>query len=148
MSNKKMYPASFRPFMREDVQLVIEPSASYTEDVNPLSAPHEKYSRFNFSIISSAGASSMNMRWFSDSPESANSYIEFRERAQIAKRMHLSAKESKKSTPAFSLMFPAGRDVKGKTCAQVLKENPENGKEILTSQRNFLQQNLTKFRDN
>lgn len=148
--NKEMRPASFRPFMREDVQLIIEPSASYTDDVNPLSACHEKFSRFSFAIIKDGKSQTMNMRWFSDTPESANSYIEFRELALLAKEMHLKAKYAPKhgaSTPAFTLVFKAGRDTQGKTAAQVLKENPD-GKNILMSQREFLAKNVAKYRSN
>ena len=147
---KEMHPSSFKPFMREDVSLVIEPSASYTEEVNPLSACHEKFSRFNFTVIKDGKPASMNMRWFSDTPESANSYIEFRELSKIAKEMHLKAKyfpQKGSSTPAFTLVFKSGRDTQGKTAAQVLKENP-NGRDILASQREFLAKNVAKYRSN
>ena len=149
-NNKEMRPASFRPFMREDVQLIIEPSAAFTEGVNPLSGCHEKFSRFNFAIINKGQSASMNMRFFSDTPEEANSYIEFRELVSLAKEMHLKAKFAPKqgaSTPAFTLVFKSGRDTQGKTAAQVLKENP-NGREILSSQRDFLHQNVGKYRSN
>ncbi len=148
-NNKEMRPASFRPFMRENVQLVIEPSASFTDGVNPLSAMHEKFSRFSFAVINKGQSSTMNMRFFSDTPESANSYIEFRELANMAKEMHLKAKFSPTqgaNTPAFTLVFLAGRDIQGKTAAQVLKENP-NGREVLSKQRDYLQQNVAKNRN-
>ncbi len=149
-NNKEMRPASFRPFMRENVQLIVEPSASFTDGVNPLSAMHEKFSRFNFAIINKGQSSTMNMRFFSDVPESANSYIEFRELANMAKEMHLKAKFTPKqgaSTPAFTLVFKSGRDTQGKTAAQVLKENPK-GREVLTKQRAFLEENVAKYRSN
>ncbi|MBR6396558.1 MAG: hypothetical protein IKS09_06285, partial [Lachnospiraceae bacterium] len=83
-------------------------------------------------------------------PESANSYIEFKELSKIAKEMHLKAKyfpQKGASTPAFTLVFKSGRDTQGKTAAQVLKENT-NGRDILASQREFLAKNVAKYRSN
>lgn len=153
MSNnntKEMKPSSFRPFMREKVQLVIEPSAAFTDGVNPLSATHEKFSRFNFAVINEGKCATMNMRFFSDTPDEANSYVEFRELANLAKEMHLKAKFTPKkgaATPAFMLVFKAGRDTQGKTAVQVLKDNA-NGRDILSKQRDFLQQNVAKYQSN
>lgn len=149
---KKMKPQSFRPFMRETQQLVIEPSYAMQEKENPLSAAHEKFSRFNICVIEDGKPSTMSMRWFSDTPEVANSYIEFRERAKIAKEMHVSktikaSSMSENSSPAFTLLFKSGKYTQGKTCAQVLKEY-SNGRELLTQQKDFLEKNVAKYSGN
>lgn len=149
-NSKALYPKSFRPFMRDDIQLKVEPYAEFTDGDNPLSACHEKFSRFNFIITNKGEPVTMNMRWFSDTKEAATSYIEFRERAKLAKDLHLKAiclPTKGPTSPAFTLRFKAGKDIKGKTAAEVLKTDP-NGKSLLISQREYLLKNLPAYPSN
>ncbi|MBR1622971.1 MAG: hypothetical protein IJ675_03565, partial [Pseudobutyrivibrio sp.] len=143
---------SFRPFMRENVQRVIEPGVGLTDGKNPLSALHESFSRFNFTIIKEGKPMSMNMRWFSDVKDEANSYMEFREIAKIAKEEQLRARfsnsnASKPAGAATTLVFKSGNYTKGKTCVQVLKEDPD-GRKHLEEQKKWLESNLSKYPNN
>ena len=148
--NNELFPKSFRPFMRDDIQLKVEPYAAFIDGDNPLSACHKKFSRFSFIITNKGEPATMNMRWFSDTKEIANSYIEFRERVKLAKDLHIKAMclpTKGPSSPAFTLKFKAGNNIKGKTAAEVLNTIPD-GRAILTSQREFLQKNLATYSSN
>ena len=140
----------FRPFMREKVQLVIEPYASLTDGKNPLSAPHESFCRYAFTIIKEGKPASMNMRWITDTQDQASSFLEFKELFEYAKDLHIQSrfkKTSSNNSPAFNLVFKSGNYTKGKTAVQVLKEN-SNGIDILKSQRSFLEKNVATYKGN
>ncbi len=160
----------FKPFMRNKVQLMVEPHAALSEERNPLSACHDSFCRFTFTVINDGKPSSMNMRWFTDTQEVAASYLEFVELFEYAKKLHLEArfkkatnskdskedtdsKDSKEATDskdsaAYTLVFKSGNYTKGKTAMQVLKEDPENGRKNLESQRAWLEKNLANYPGN
>ncbi len=144
--NEKKHPESFRPFMRENVQLIIEPHAALDDGDNPLSALHEAFSRFKFIVISDGKPVAMNMRFYSDT---GDCYLTAIESWQFAKGEHQKAKMLPKKTadnsPAFTLVFRSGNYTKGRTAAQVIAEDKENGRKNLESQRKWLSSNLAKY---
>ena len=141
----------FKPFMREKVQLVIEPYAELTDGKNPLSALHESFCRFAFTIIKEGKPASMNMRWITDTQDQAASFLEFRELYEYAKNLHIQSRfksnSSSNNSPAYTLVFKSGNFTKGKTAVQVLKEN-SNGAKILSDQRAFLEKNVGTYKGN
>ncbi len=154
MSEVKKKPAAFKPYEGNESRIVVEPYAFYDEDSkNPLSALHGGFSRFSIAALDDKDGSSvrMNMRFFSDTAEPNSSYSHFRYNCEYALQKHMEEIHSRKpvgqDSPAFTLVFKSGRDVQGKTCAQVLKE-ATNGREILINQRDFLERNLDKYKGN
>lgn len=94
MADNSKYSKAFRPYSRKDVTLAIEPHAAFNDEQNPLSAAHEKFSRFSFALLKDGRAHTMNMRWFSDDATAANepnNYLAFVEMFESVKGDHLTA---------------------------------------------------------
>lgn len=63
---------------------------------------------------------------------------------QEMEEMMFHEQPDEKLSIAYTVTFPFGDGLKGKSPAQVLLENPENGKELLNKQYLFLKENLNK----
>lgn len=150
--------AAFRPFGREGVTLVIEPHAAFNDGDNPLSAAHESFSRFSFALLKDGKAHVMNMRWMSDDGSTAitpNNYLAFKEMFEMVKGEHLkklleknTSSSNNSNSLATTLVFKNGKYTKGKTAAQVLKDDAVNGKKYLWQQRDWLLDNLDRYPGN
>ena len=154
-NNNDKHFGAFRPYSRHDVTLCIEPHGVFNEGDNPLSAAHESFSRFSFALLKDGKAHLMNMRWFTDDGTEGikpNNYLAFVNMFNLVKNEHLkkllvAGNGSQAQKSCYTLVFKNGKFTKGKTAAQVLKEDSD-GRKHLEEQRKWLADNVGRYPDN
>ena len=140
---KQVYPREVANVIRKQ-SFFIESYLS-TPDMNANENPlmtYGKFSRYRFHIISEDRKAA-----FANIPI-ANIDAIIRKSKQISDREFMSEKSSETDTkPAYTVKFNAGND-KGKTPAEILFAEGENGVVKLRGQYKFLNQNVQKYPKN
>lgn len=139
------YPFDCVTHMTKNKTFSVEPRFSRKTDDSPLKIFAPGLSRFVFTTINSGKVAKCNV------PISALADMEQRTQYAFNKYMEYTCRPSAasdgKTSPAYTKKFFAG-SLKGKTPADILAENGENGKTILNDQYKWLKANLDKFPKN
>lgn len=119
-------------------------------DDNPiLENHHRRFSRFSFGIMNAAGVPATANLNVSDVPgilARARAVKDIDMKRRIEEAMKGGA-EKKKISPAYTVKLSSG-NLKGKTPAQVLLEQGDEGRKQLSSQGNYLYKNREKYPGN
>lgn len=132
------YPFEIASSVRKSKTFAVD--AKFTKDLSekPLQVFDDTFSRYVLTIISDGDAITCNV------PVDMIAYMEAATNHAFNRHMDGTNKSAAGSSPAFTERFVTG-NLKGKTPADVLTENGENGKKMLNDQYKWLQSNLEKF---
>ena len=124
----------------ESRTLSVEAHFTRRTDDKPMQIFDDNFSRFKMTVVADGKGAYCNIP--------IDELAGITKKTDFAMNKHLenmySSVSSENSSPAFTERFAAG-NLKGKSPADVLRENGEKGKEILNKQYSYLKENLAKY---
>lgn len=137
------YPYDLVTCKRKKSTLSVEAHYVYEDKESPLKVFHPKFSLYKISLIDAGEGASYFTIHMEDIPG-------IEKRTDVAATEYFRPKpvdEETNKNPAFTTRFFAG-NLKGKTPAEILAEDPENGGTTLNNQYKWLKENLEQYPKN
>lgn len=146
MENKSKNPREIAYIVKNSTFAVFDglSSANIDDGDEPLTLHSKKFSRLSFLIINAekkATTANINIRDIFGLVERSR----FAMREELSRNLHSS--DEKELPLAYTVRFTSGR-VKGRTAADILLHDGQEGKELLNNQFSFLKSNLQKYPKN
>lgn len=131
------YPFEIASFVRKTKTFAVDARFTKCETEKPLKVFDDTFSRFVFTVIQDGVAATCNV------PIEKLAFMDAATTVAFSRQMSMNTTPGGTS-PAYTERFVTG-NLKGKSPAEVLAENGENGKKMLNEQYNWLKSNLEKF---